>query len=134
TWFQKAAMLVVPSVVGPDGSTDGAPTVVTEAFALGVPVIGTDTAGIPGIIKDGITGLLGPANSPQLLAKGIECLFEGQELRSRLAAEAHKWAAEVFDLAKNTRLVSQKISGQASFLQESISQMCIVTSESDCSV
>ena len=48
TW---ADVMVAPCVVGADGNADGLPTVLLEAMAMGVPVIGTDVTGIPEAVR-----------------------------------------------------------------------------------
>jgi colanic acid/amylovoran biosynthesis glycosyltransferase len=120
SWYQRAAILVVPSVVAPDGSTDGLPTVVTEAFVMGVPVIGTDTAGIPEVIQEGSTGFVVPANHAEILANRIARLLENGELRSRFAGEARKLAEEVFDLERNSQVLSKLILGEQHRTHESV--------------
>jgi glycosyltransferase involved in cell wall biosynthesis len=129
SWYQRAAMLVVPSVVAPDGSTDGLPTVVTEAFAMGVPLIGTDTAGIPEVIREGTTGFLVPANSAEVLADRIEKLLASEELRNHFATEGHKLAEEVFDLENNSQILSRLILGKQDRAPESVdSSRCATVS------
>ena len=112
SWYQRAAILVVPSVVASDGSTDGLPTVVTEAFAMGVPVIGTDTAGIPEVIRDGSTGFVVPSNSADVLAERIAVLLENGDLRSCFAAKARRLTEEVFDIEYNSMILSRLILGE----------------------
>lgn len=48
TW---ADVMVAPCVVGADGNADGLPTVLLEAMAMGVPVIGSDVTGIPEAVR-----------------------------------------------------------------------------------
>lgn len=49
--MRNAHVLVVPSVTAPDGDTEGgAPTVLLEAQALGLPVVGTRHADIPYVV------------------------------------------------------------------------------------
>jgi colanic acid/amylovoran biosynthesis glycosyltransferase len=119
-WYQRATMLAVPSIVAPDGSTDGLPTVVTEAFVMGVPVIGTDTAGIPEVVRDGSTGFVVPANRPEVLADRIARLLENGELRTRFAGESRKLAERVFDLEQNSRILSLLILGKQYPAEESV--------------
>ena len=53
-----ADVFVAPCVVGADGNTDGLPTVILEAMALGVPCVASDVTGIPEVVRDGDTGVL----------------------------------------------------------------------------
>ncbi len=50
----RAGVLVLPS------SYEGMPHVVLEAFASGVPVVGSDAPGIKALVEDGVSGLLYP--------------------------------------------------------------------------
>jgi glycosyltransferase involved in cell wall biosynthesis len=70
-------VLVVPSL-----GHDTAPRAVLEAFAFGVPVIGSNRGGIPELVT-GETGWIFDPDEPEALAKALRrCLQE----RSRLAA------------------------------------------------
>jgi len=72
--------------------------VVVEAMALGVPVIGTDTGGVPEIISDRVNGLLVPPNDPPALAVVIEKLFRSRELRAEMIREGLKTVADKFSI------------------------------------
>jgi glycosyltransferase involved in cell wall biosynthesis len=50
--LSTAALLVLPSL------EDNCPMVILEAMAAGVPVVGSNVAGVPELIRDGVTGLL----------------------------------------------------------------------------
>jgi glycosyltransferase involved in cell wall biosynthesis len=87
SYYQKADLLVLPSIsVG--GQTEGLGVVLLEAMASGVPVIGSDTGGIPDIIEDEVTGLLVQPDNPELLSHAIIRLLTDNSLADRLAHAA----------------------------------------------
>ncbi len=60
--------------------------VTIEAMAAGLPVIGTNTAGTPDIIRDDVTGLLVSPRSAGEIADQLQRLIHDAELRDTLAA------------------------------------------------
>ena len=50
-------------------SVEGLPVAILEAMALGRPVVATAAGGVPGIVKDGETGLLVEPEDPEALAE-----------------------------------------------------------------
>src|SRR5699024_3724193 len=68
TVVADADVLAAPCVVGSDGNTDGLPTVVLEAMALGTPCVTTDVTGLVEVIDHERTGLLVPQRDPAALA------------------------------------------------------------------
>ena len=54
----------MPSRIAADGDCEGLPTVVLESIRAGLPVVATNHAGIPEIIRDQNTGFLVPENDP----------------------------------------------------------------------
>ena len=56
--IQDADLLLVPSLMGCRGDSEGIPNVIKEAMALGTVVLASDHAGAPEIIEDGINGYL----------------------------------------------------------------------------
>ena len=76
-----AKAVVVPSVVDASGDRDGIPNIVLEAMAVGVPVVATDAGGIAVVVRDGVTGYLAPAATPEALAA---------KLREALSDDAHR--------------------------------------------
>lgn len=55
---------------------EGLPVVIMEALALGRPVISTYVAGIPELVKPGVSGWLVPAGSMTDLAQAIQSVLE----------------------------------------------------------
>ncbi len=67
--ISSTSMLLVPSVTAKNGDSEGLPTVILEASANKVPVIGTLHAGIPEAIIDGETGFLVEEHDAKMLQK-----------------------------------------------------------------
>lgn len=71
-WTENAAgvmrhldVLVVPSHQEPFG------TVLSEAMAVGTPVVATRVGGLPEVVEDGVTGLLVPPGDPPAIAAAV---------------------------------------------------------------
>lgn len=69
--YEEANVVVVPSIVGPGGRTEGIPNVIMEALAHQRPVIATGVSGIPELIEDGVTGLLVPPGDAGALTAAL---------------------------------------------------------------
>ena len=76
TIYASSDIFVIPSITIGDGVTEGAPTVITEALASGLPVIGTNTGGIPEMIKDNINGFIVEERDSTILAEKINFLLD----------------------------------------------------------
>lgn len=81
-------VLVVPS------RTDGAPLVVFEAMAAGVPVLASAVGGIPDQIRHDVDGLLVPSGDPAAVAGALAGLLTDSERAVRLGAAGLRRAAE----------------------------------------
>ncbi len=100
--LRAARMLVAPSRTARDGDTEGLPTTILEAAALGLPVVATRHSGIPEAVVHGGTGLLSPEGDPAALAAHITRLLDDEALRSRLGAHGRAHVAAHFDLARQS--------------------------------
>lgn len=69
--LRQAEVACVPSIIDSKGETDGMPTVVLEAMAAGVRVVGSAVNGIPDVLSDAENGWLVQPADEQSLAKGI---------------------------------------------------------------
>lgn len=87
---------------------EGLPVVIMEALALGRAVLSTSIAGVPELVRDGVTGWLVPPGSAELLAEGMRRAlttpFDELARMGRAGAEAvaaeHNSATEVAKLAR----------------------------------
>lgn len=67
---------------------EGLGTSIMDAQAAGVPVVATETGGIPDIVEDGVTGLLVPPRDSGALAAAIERMLEDEVLRNKCVSAA----------------------------------------------
>ncbi|MHB1937657.1 MAG: glycosyltransferase [Acidobacteriaceae bacterium] len=98
-WMKVMDCLVQPSL------TDGTPNSVLEAMVLGIPVIATDTGGIPDVIESGETGLLVEPNSTVALAEAMKKMVRSPALRNELASEARYRVAQDFSPTRQRELL-----------------------------
>jgi glycosyltransferase involved in cell wall biosynthesis len=84
--ISRALLLVQPS------RCEGVSRVLIEAMSAGVPVIASNAGGNPHCIRDGETGLLFPAGESEALAKRLQELLAGGELRRRLGKRGYDLA------------------------------------------
>jgi glycosyltransferase involved in cell wall biosynthesis len=99
TWMSRAALLATPSITARDGDAEGLPTVVVEAAASGLPVVGSRHSGIPEAIEDGRTGFIVPEGSVEPLACKISEFLASRNLRRRFGFAARALAETRFDSA-----------------------------------
>ncbi|MCB0121069.1 MAG: glycosyltransferase, partial [Caldilineaceae bacterium] len=85
--LQQADLFVLPS------KWEGHPKVLIEAMACGMPVVGTDVAGIRDVIIHGQTGLLCGLSGTEIAA-AIEQLFADPALRRKLGQNARRFVEE----------------------------------------
>ena len=105
--IREADVLIQPSIVQQDGDTEGLPTTVIEAAALGTPVVATRLVGIPSLIADRTAGFLADPRDPGELADAIHDALTWVDLEE-VRHEARVRVEERHDL----RAVSQRLSAE----------------------
>jgi glycosyltransferase involved in cell wall biosynthesis len=84
-------------------SVEGLPVAILEAMALGRPVVAAAAGGVPGIVKDGVTGVLVEPNEPVALAGGIEKLVNDPYYADRLGQAARDMVEKEYGLEPMVR-------------------------------
>lgn len=90
--YASADIFVAPSITAKDGDKEGLGLVLLEAMASGLPVIGSDSGGIPEIVIDGYNGYLVPEKDVKALESSILKLINDDKLRGKLAINGLKTA------------------------------------------
>jgi glycosyltransferase involved in cell wall biosynthesis len=98
--YAAADSFVAPHREAADGDSDGVPNTILEAFAAGVPVIGTSAGSMAEVLTEQRGVLSAPAD-PKSLAAAIAWAREhGAELEQRAAA-ARAFVEKQYDIQKN---------------------------------
>lgn len=95
--LRAADMLVMPSIRRPNGDSDGLPTVIVEALLHRLPVVATNVASIPDVVRHGETGLLAPEGDPAALAQAIARMAADRGAALDMAARGRELALHLFD-------------------------------------
>lgn len=82
--YAEHDVFVFPSLM------EGLPSVVLEAMASGMPVITTETCGMPDVVEDGFNGLLVPPADARALEKAILQVADSVEFRRKLGTAARE--------------------------------------------
>jgi len=103
TCLKDFQVFIHPSCYSKDRDCEGgAPIVILDAQATGMPVISTQHCDIPGEVKDGQTGLLAPEKDIDQLAKHIERFYKmDKEAYDVFSKEARKHVCKHFDSRQN---------------------------------
>jgi colanic acid/amylovoran biosynthesis glycosyltransferase len=99
--FHDADIFALPSITV-NGLKEGIPGVVVEAMASGLPVVSSNHAGIPTVIRSGRDGLLVDEGDVEGLAGVLETLLTDASLREQLGQSAARRAADELDLGQRT--------------------------------
>ncbi len=84
-----ADLLIAASRTGRNGDTEGgAPTTILDAQALGVPIVASDHADIPFLVKDSETGYLATEGSAASLQEAVLRALAGSQAWNTIASRA----------------------------------------------
>jgi glycosyltransferase involved in cell wall biosynthesis len=91
-WLEAADAFVLPSIVLPEGRTEGMPTTVLEAMEHGLPVVASDVGGVGDVVQNGHNGFLVPAGKPDAIVEALRALLT-RPTRTKLSKGARETAA-----------------------------------------
>ena len=102
--FMRASDLVIlPSIRSRNGAEEGLGMILLEACAAGKPIIGTNTGGIPEVIKDGYNGFIVSERNEVELAEKIVDIFSDNDLGKRMGFAARKHVEKHFNIDNQTK-------------------------------
>ncbi|MDB4974533.1 MAG: hypothetical protein JWN48_2874 [Myxococcaceae bacterium] len=90
--FRAADAFVLPSIVLPNGRTEGMPTTLLEAMEHGLPVVASDVGGVSDVVRSDENGYLVAPADTAALARALATL-QDDTVRARLSTGAHETAA-----------------------------------------
>jgi len=98
--YQNAHIFCAPSCIDKEGNEEGIPNTLKEAMATGMPCIATRHAGIPEIMKDGVTGLLVKERNKKELAAAMERMLQSPQKWQEWGLQARKRIEAKFNQKK----------------------------------
>jgi glycosyltransferase involved in cell wall biosynthesis len=101
-------LVVLPSIIARDGDLEGIPVALMEAMAYGLPVISTDTGGIPELLSGG-AGVMVKEKSSADLAAAVKKIMLDSETAEKMGRAARKKIENSFNAAKNVRALLELI-------------------------
>ncbi|MEZ8195332.1 glycosyltransferase family 4 protein [Vibrio cortegadensis] len=104
-WFKAADLLIHTSY------TEGMGSVILEAMAAGLPVIGSKAGGIPDVIQDSVSGLLFDVGDAMQLSQLIQKIKRSDELyeQLKLGAKNNLIKFEIETTAQEYEAIYQQI-------------------------
>jgi colanic acid/amylovoran biosynthesis glycosyltransferase len=104
-WMSRSRLLCAPFLPAKNGDTDGCPTIILEALAIGLPVVAFAHGGSIEALGGGAAGILVPTGDAKALAFSILQLHHDSALWSQLSLAGRRLVEEQFDLQRqNARL------------------------------
>lgn len=82
--YQSCDLFVAPSLFESFG------LIYQEAMQFGIPVVGTQTGGVPEVVQDGVEGILAEPGNADSLAQALAGLMDNPELRQRMGAAGRR--------------------------------------------
>ena len=86
-WYSEASIMVMTTL------QETAPMVISEAMAMGTPVIASNISGIPYMVSTGKSGFLINPHSPEEIANQTAILLGDDTLRKQFQGESRRIAA-----------------------------------------
>ena len=108
----KHDVLLVPSVQSADGDREGMPHAIVEGLASGIPMIGSNHAGIPELILHEKTGLLTEEKDSEAIAQSVIRLKQEPNLVREISKNGREKVEQdhcIKKIALQTEAIYQKV-------------------------
>jgi glycosyltransferase involved in cell wall biosynthesis len=114
TAMHDAFLFVQHSVAATDGNREGTPVAIIEAGAAGLPVVSTRHEGIPDVVVDGTTGLIGDERDVEQMADSIARFANNRALASTMGSAARLRIRNSFSMERHIARLGKLIEDVAS--------------------
>lgn len=102
--MEQADIFIHPSVTASNGDTEGgAPTIILEAQAAGVPVLATFHADIPEVVRHGESAILAKERDWRELSEGLLCLLKNQQKWASMGRAGRKHVEQHYDIKNEVK-------------------------------
>jgi len=105
---KKIDMVILPSIITSKGEHEGIPVALMEAMTYGIPVVSTNTGGIPELLSNNC-GIIVEQKSPEKLADAIKKLVSNGILNQNIIKNSYQKIKKDFDITKNVKLLLKVI-------------------------
>lgn len=102
TIYASADIFCLPSITAKDGDQEGFGLVMLEAMASGLPVVASNSGGIPQLIRNGENGLLCEEKCVWQIADNISSLLDDRKTYKKLQKNGYTTVAECSYKARAT--------------------------------
>ena len=109
--MRASQAVVVPSRMAADSDCEGLPTVVLESIRAGLPVVATNHAGIPEVIRDQETGFLVPENDPDALAAALSAVMRPDDHIQQMVVNAQARLRQDFNATIQSNKLQRHLIG-----------------------
>ena len=109
TYLENSLIFIQHSKTALNGDQEGTPVAILEAAAAGLPIVSTNHAGIPEVVKNGITGYLVDEGDIDGMANKIIELIEDKSVLKKMGSEGKSFVKNNFSLEKHIRILDRLI-------------------------
>jgi len=107
---KQVDIVILPSIISEQGEHEGIPVSLMEAMSYGVPVISTNTGGIPELLSGG-AGIIVDEKSAQQLAEAIIRLMTDSRYSTEISERGRLRIIEEFEIKKTCQNLLNLIQG-----------------------
>ena len=105
--FEKSYCYVQHSIVSADNDTEGTPVSILEASASGLPIVATNHAGIPDVIKHNETGFIVDEGDIIKMSEYITLLLNDRSLAKKMGAQGKENIRTNFSMRRHIDLLNE---------------------------